>query len=273
MKKIKHFWWLLLLACLGLTLVLSGCGGVRNLQHVDQGRGTLIVGLDDTFVPMGFQRKDGSLAGFDIDLARAAGRKLHQPVTFQAIDWNMKETELKNGTIDLIWNGYTKTAARAKKVAFSQPYLRNQQVLVTLKKDKITSFAAMRARKVGVQNGSSGQSLFNQQPKVLKNIVADHSAVLYENFNTAFLDLQAGRIQGVVGDSIYAGYYIRQQKEQNRYRIISGGYPEETFAIGMRKTDHQLQRRINRALVELTNDGTVSRLSEKWFQQDLAIRK
>lgn len=270
MRKLKRLLMGSLLLLIGVTL--SGCGGVRNLKQVDQGQRPLIIGLDDTFVPMGFQKQDGSLAGFDIDLARAVGRKMKQPVTFQAIDWNMKETELKNGTIDLIWNGYTKTAARAKKVAFSQPYLRNQQVLVTLRKDKINSFAAMRQKKVGVQNGSSGQTLFNQQPKVLKNIVADHSAVLYENFNTAFLDLQAGRIQGVVGDSIYAGYYVRQQHTAKQYRIISGGYPEETFAIGMRKQDKKLRQRINQALVELTNDGTVSRLSQKWFQQDLAIK-
>ncbi|WP_125766582.1 amino acid ABC transporter substrate-binding protein [Lapidilactobacillus wuchangensis] len=270
MNKVKRSLALIGLLILGLTL--SSCGGVRNLKQVNQGQRPLIIGLDDTFVPMGFQRQDGSLAGFDIDLARAVGRKLNQKVTFQAIDWNMKETELKNGTIDLIWNGYTKTAARAKKVAFSQPYLRNQQVLVTLRQDNIKSFADMRQKKVGVQNGSSGQTLFNQKPTVLKNIVADHNAVLYENFNTAFLDLQAGRIQGVVGDSIYAGYYVRQQHSANKYRIISGGYPEETFAIGMRKQDTKLRRRINQALVELTNDGTVSRLSQKWFQQDLAIK-
>ncbi len=270
MIKMKKTLPSLLLLLLGL--ILSGCGGVRQLKQVDQGQRPLIIGLDDTFVPMGFQRQDGSLAGFDIDLARAVGKKMHQKVTFQAIDWNMKETELKNGTIDLIWNGYTKTPARAKKVAFSQPYLRNQQVLVTLRKDKINSFAGMRQQKVGVQNGSSGQTLFNQQSQVLKNIVADHSAVLYENFNTAFLDLQAGRIQGVVGDSIYAGYYVRQQHSANKYRIISGGYPEETFAIGMRKQDRQLKQRINQALVALTRDGTVSKLSQKWFQQDLAIK-
>ena len=51
----------------------------------------------------------------------------------------MKETELRNGTIDVIWNGYTKTKARAKKVAFSRPYLENDQILVTRKKDKIDS--------------------------------------------------------------------------------------------------------------------------------------
>ncbi|MFC6316313.1 amino acid ABC transporter substrate-binding protein [Lapidilactobacillus achengensis] len=263
---------LTLLLGMGLLFSLAGCGSLRNLKAVDQPGQTLIVGLDDTFVPMGFQEKDGSLAGFDIDLAKAVGRELDQPVTFQAIDWNMKETELKNGTIDLIWNGYTKTKERQREVAFSDPYLRNQQVLVTKTAANIRSFAAMKGKKVGLQNGSSGQTLFERQPQVLKNIVADHSAVLFENFNTAFLDLQAGRIQGIVGDSIYAGYYIRQQHNQKQYRIISGGYPEETFAVGLRKSDTKLRRRLNTALAKLSQNGTISRLSEKWFKQDLAIK-
>ncbi|WP_261805726.1 amino acid ABC transporter substrate-binding protein [Lapidilactobacillus luobeiensis] len=257
---------------LGSVLSLSGCSSVRDLNAVDQAGSTLIIGLDDTFVPMGFQKKDGSLAGFDIDLAKAVGRELDQKIAFQAIDWNMKETELKNGTIDLIWNGYTKTKQREKEVAFSDPYLRNQQVLVTERAAGIKTFTAMKDKKVGVQNGSSGQTLFDGQPQVLKNIVADHSAVLYENFNTAFLDLQAGRIQGIVGDSIYAGYYIRQQKDPNQYRIISGGYPAETFAIGLRQSDTKLRQRLNAALAKLSRNGTISRLSEKWFKQDLAIK-
>ncbi len=78
----------------------------------------IIIGLDDTFVPMGFRDKEGKLTGFDIDLARAVFREYDIKVVFQPIDWSMKEFELNNGTIDLIWNGYTKTAERAKKSNF-----------------------------------------------------------------------------------------------------------------------------------------------------------
>ena len=59
-----------------------------------------------------------------------------QKVKFQPIDWSMKETELKNGTIDMIWNGYSVTPQRQKKVTFTDTYMKNTQVLVTPKKSQ-----------------------------------------------------------------------------------------------------------------------------------------
>lgn len=82
-----------------------------------QRREKIVIGLDDTFVPMGFRDKDGKLTGFDIDLAKAVFEQYGITVDFQPIDWSMKEFELNNGTIDLIWNGYSKTPAREKKSA------------------------------------------------------------------------------------------------------------------------------------------------------------
>ncbi|MBU5900048.1 transporter substrate-binding domain-containing protein, partial [Vibrio cholerae O1] len=77
---------------------------------------------DSTFVPMGFAQKDGSYAGFDIDLATAVFEKYGITVNWQPIDWDLKEAELTKGTIDLIWNGYSATDERREKVAFSNSY-------------------------------------------------------------------------------------------------------------------------------------------------------
>lgn len=98
----------------------------------------ITIGLDDTFVPMGFRDKNGKLVGFDVDLANAIFKSMGIKVKWQPIDWSMKETELNTGNIDAIWNGYTITAARKKQVAFSTPYHKATQVLVTLKKITLT---------------------------------------------------------------------------------------------------------------------------------------
>lgn len=272
MKKIIFHCSSFLMILLLLPL-LSGCGNsLRNLKTVNQKGTTLIVGVDDTFVPMDFQTKNGHIIGFDADLARATGKKMGQKIKLQPIDWDMKETELRNGTIDLIWNGYTKTTAREKQVAFSEPYLRNRQVLVTKNQDQIHSFADMAGQKIGLQNGSSGQNLFNSQPKVLKDKVAQHSAILYDNFNSAFLDLEAGRIQGVLGDIIYANYYLQQHHNAQQFNVVTGAFPEETYAVGLRKSDKKLRRRLNQALTELRQDGTIQQLSEKWFKEDDSLQ-
>lgn len=82
---------------------------------------------------MGFEQKNGQYVGFDINLANAVFKEYGVKVNWQPIDWDMKETELTNGTIDLIWNGYSATDERWKKVQFTIPYMKNEQVLVTKK--------------------------------------------------------------------------------------------------------------------------------------------
>ncbi len=88
---------------------------------------------------MGFRQKDGRLVGFDVELARAVFKRLDLKVSFQTIDWSMKETELRNGTIDMIWNGYTKTKAREKNATFSHTYLNDEQYLVVKNNSHITN--------------------------------------------------------------------------------------------------------------------------------------
>jgi polar amino acid transport system substrate-binding protein len=254
-----------------LVLVLTSCGRVNNNQDswpTLQKRGRIIVGLDDSFVPMGFRAKNGDLQGFDIDLANAVGKKLNLKMDFQTIDWNMKETELKNHTIDLIWNGYTVNPERESKVLFSKTYLNNRQILVSLKKNNINSFKDMKGKVLGVQNGSSGQSDLDDQPKLLKQYIKNQSPILYENFNEAFIDLNAGRIQGLLIDRVYADYYIAHQQDKNAYAKDTGSFAPEHFAVGMRKSDVELKHKIDGALEALYADGTVQKISHKWFGQD-----
>src|SRR3954471_9147246 len=70
---------------------------------------TLIIGIDDTFAPLGFRNENNEIVGFDIDMAKAAAEKMDVEVKIQPIDWKTKENELSSGRIDLIWNGYTIT--------------------------------------------------------------------------------------------------------------------------------------------------------------------
>ena len=68
-----------------------------------QEQGSITIGFDNTFVPMGFEEKNGQYTGFDIDLAQAVSEKLGFKVQFQPIDWDMKETELQNGHLEWVF--------------------------------------------------------------------------------------------------------------------------------------------------------------------------
>lgn len=257
-----------------MVLSLSGCGNKKSIaQEANTAdtwssikkRGRVIIGLDDTFVPMGFRQKNGKLVGYDIDLAKAVFKQYGIKADFQPIDWNMKETELRNRTIDLIWNGYTITPARQKQIAFSRPYMANRQVLVTKKSENITSFSGMQNKTLGVQTSSSGASLLDEHPSMLKDYIKGKTPVMYDSFNNAFMDLDAGRIQGMLIDSVYAGYYIQHEKNPDSYQTTVGGFDGEDFAVGMRKGDKTLKRKIDSALQQLANDGTLKKINEKWF--------
>ncbi|MCZ2490745.1 amino acid ABC transporter substrate-binding protein [Dellaglioa carnosa] len=237
-----------------------------------QQKGTVVIGIDDSFVPMTFRQKDGKLVGYDVDLAKKVFEKYGIKVDFQTIDWSMKETELKNGTIDLIWNGYTKTTARAKTVAFSRTYLTNKQVVVTKKSSEINSFSEMKNKILGVQSGSAGFDSLNLYPNILKNKIQDEEPIQYDSFDNAFIDLNADRIQGLLIDDVYANYFIEHQTNSNSYRVIDGKFKTEDFAVGLRKSDVTMKLKINKAITELQNEGYLKKLNHKWFGEDTTVR-
>lgn len=107
MKKLGRIW-TLIAVMIGLSGVLAGCTTVtQRANDTDKWsqikkKKKVVVGLDDSFVPMGFRQKSGKLVGYDIDLARAVFKLYGIKVDFQTIDWSLNVTELHNGTIDLI---------------------------------------------------------------------------------------------------------------------------------------------------------------------------
>ena len=235
-----------------------------------QKQGSITIGFDNTFVPMGFEEKNGQYAGFDIDLAQAVSEKLGIQIKFQPIDWDMKETELQNGTIDAIWNGYTATNERKEKVAFTIPYMENQQVLVSKKSQKIHSVQDMTDKVLGAQAGSSGYLNFEGQPELLKNRVKDQKANQYQSFNEALIDLKNDRIDALLIDRVYANYYLQSEGILNDYNVFSAGFESEAFAVGVRPADKTLLDALNQAFISLYQEGKFQEISQKWFGEDVA---
>ncbi|MDT2759776.1 amino acid ABC transporter substrate-binding protein [Enterococcus xiangfangensis] len=261
-----------------LALVtLTACGkkeasGDDSWKTIEKDK-KVTIGLDDTFVPMGFKDKDGKIVGFDVDLAKEVFKEYDIEADFQPIDWSMKESELDNGTIDLIWNGYTVTKSREKKVLFSDAYAQNEQVLVTKKDSNITKAEGMKGKILGAQEGSSGYEAFNNQTKILKDIVKENDATLYASFNEAMIDLENGRIDGLLIDKVYADYYLKQAGKLAAFNIFSVGFKNEDFAVGARKGDKELVKKINSTFKELQENGKYGEISKKWFGEELTLPK
>jgi ABC-type amino acid transport/signal transduction systems, periplasmic component/domain len=141
----------------------------------------------------------------------------------------------------------------------------NQQVLVTKTRENINSFKGMQGKTLGVQTSSSGASLLDEHPTMLKDYIKGKTPVLYDSFNNALMDLDDNRIQGLLIDSVYAGYYISKEKDPASYRVTRGGFSGEDFAVGMRKGDKTLKRKIDQGLQQLANTGELQKINQKWF--------
>ena len=235
-----------------------------------QQQNSITVGFDNTFVPMGYEEKNGQYAGFDIDLAKLVSEKLGIQVHFQPIDWDMKETELQNGTIDAIWNGYSATDERSEKVAFTIPYMQNIQVIVSKKSSNIRTVEDMKDKVLGAQTGSSGYLDFEAQPELLKNHVKNNDADQYQSFNEALIDLKNDRIDALLIDRVYANYYLASEGIIDDYEIFPAGFESESFAVGVRKSDQTLQEQLNQAFVALYQEGKFQEISQKWFGENIA---
>ena len=274
MKKRKGI--LGLLTLVGMAVMsLAGCTQLASNPTVDnwdkyQQQKSITVGFDNTFVPMGFEEKNGNYAGFDIELAQYVSKKLGITVHFQPIDWDMKETELQNGTIDAIWNGYSATDERREKVAFTIPYMQNTQILVVKKTSGIHSVEDMTGKVLGAQNGSSGMLDFEEHPEVLKNRVKGGDADQYQSVNEAIIDLKNDRIDALLIDRVYADYYLTTEGIADDYDTIPSGFESESFAVGVRPADKKLLEALNQAFKELYQEGIFQQISQKWFGEDVA---
>lgn len=272
MKKIAT---VAVIATLGTSLV--ACTGTSSNKASETkttastlDKDELVIGLDDTFVPMGFKDENGKLVGFDVELAEAVAKKLDKKVKFQPIDWSMKETELNNGNIDLIWNGYSITDERKEKVEFSKPYLNNTQVIVTLADSNINSKADLAGKKVGAQNGSTAVDAVEADGDIIKSFDGGN-LVTFEDNNAALMDLEAKRLDAIVVDEILARYYMKARGVE-KYKILAENFGSEQYGVGIRKGDTKFVDAFNKALDEVIADNTAGEISKKWFEEDILVK-
>ena len=252
-----------------MALILVGCGSTDTKtdsyeQIVEEGK--FVVGLDDTFAPMGFRDSSGEVVGFDIDLANEVGDRLGLEVEFQPIDWALKETELNNGNIDAIWNGYTITDERKEQVDFSTPYLENSQIVIVLEDSPIQTIADLSGKTVAAQQSSSAVDAINADPSNIVEEFANQEVVLYPSNNDVFNDLGSGRSEAIVVDETLGRYYMKQNDDVS-YRVLEENFGDEEYAVGFRKADDQLTEAINEALEEMKADGTFDEIYAKWFSE------
>lgn len=250
MKKIFK---LLLLTLTVFSISFSKDNALQTIQN----KGEIIIGLDDTFAPMGFRDEKGNIIGFDIDLANEIAKRMGVKAIFKPCEWDGIIFDLRSKKIDLIWNGLTITPQREQQIAFSTPYFDDNQIVI-VKDSQIKSFENLKGKNIGVQLGSASYFAFENSnlSKITGNINK------YSTNVEALLDLEAGRTDAVVVDAVVGKYYVAKK---DGFTILNEVLDKQQMGIGMRKQDLTLKNKIDQTLSDMKADGSFNEIYQKWF--------
>ena len=262
--------------------LLAGCGGAPAAKAGSAAAGSaaaasakdtsasatkkLIVGFDKAYPPYGFVGDDGEYTGFDLDLAKAVADKMGWEVQYEAIDWDAKDALLDSGAINCIWNGFT-MEGRENDYTFSKPYMLNAQVVVVKKDSGIKSFDDLAGKTVETQVDSAAQDVLEGDQK---DVAATFGSLeTRADYNTAFMDLEAGACDAVACDLSIAQYQMSAKPDA--YVMLDDKLSEENYAVGFKKGDTKTADEVTEALKGLYEDGTVKELAEKYADYGLSF--
>jgi polar amino acid transport system substrate-binding protein len=243
----------------------DAAGGDSSLQNILDKK-KLVLGLDDSFPPMGYRNEKNEIVGYDVDLAKEVARRMGVELVLQPIDWNAKEQELNTGEIDCIWNGFTITEERKQNLNFTPPYLKNAQVIVVRQDSPVQALKDLAGKTAGTQTGSSSIDAIDNAPEFKAGL---KEVIEYKDFLTALMDLDVGGVDAVVIDLVVANDNINRSGKA--FRILKETLGEEEFGIGFRKNDKALADKVWATLLEMAKDGTVAKISTQWLGADISI--
>ncbi|WP_426448699.1 cystine ABC transporter substrate-binding protein [Siccibacter colletis] len=233
-----------------------------NLLNKVKERGTLLVGLEGTYPPFSFQGDDGKLTGFEVEFAEALAQHLGVKASLKPTKWDGMLASLDSKRIDVVINQVTISDERKKKYDFSTPYtVSGIQALV--KKDNagsIKTAADLKGKKVGVGLGTNYEEW-------LRANVQGVDIRTYDDDPTKYQDLRVGRIDAILVDRLAALDLVKKTKDS--LAVAGEPFSRQEAGVAVRKDNADLLKAIDAAIAEMQKDGTLSKISEKWFGADV----
>lgn len=277
--------WIALLLAMVLCLSLAACGSNNdnnNANNTTDDQNTpaagqedntqpsgekqkLIVGFDAEFPPFGFIAEDGSYDGFDLAMAKELCSRLGWDFEAVAIDWDTKDAELKAGSINCIWNGFTYTG-REEEYTWSDPYVENKIVLVVKADSGITSMADLAGKTVMAQAASSAVDAIEANEEFKSSL---KEVVELGDYNMGFMELAQGSVDAVAADMGVAAY--QAASNEGDYVILDDAISTEQYAIGFLKGNTELRDAVNAELLKMAEDGTMMSIGENYVDQGLVL--
>lgn len=246
---------------LGASLLGQAVAG-EQLKTIKD-KGVINIGLEGTYPPFSFVDESGKLAGFEVELSEALAKELGVKAKIQPTKWDGILAALESKRLDAVVNQVTISEERKKKYDFSEPYTISGIQALVLKKNldtlNIKSAADLAGKKVGVGLGT------NYEQWVKEN-VPKAEVRTYDDDPTKFQDLKNGRIDATLIDRLAALEYAKKAPDT---AAAGDAFSRQESGIALRKGEPELLEAINKALDKLRADGTLAKLSEKYFGADV----
>jgi len=226
---------------------------------------TFTVGFDADFPPYGYQDENGDYVGFDLDLATEVCARNGWEVVYQPIQWDAKDMELSSGTIDCIWNGFTMSEDRLDTYEWTEPYVDNSQVIVVAKDSGIATYDDLAGKIVCTQADSSALEALNSED--MASLLASFAELtVVPDYNTAFMNMEAGAVDAVALDIGVANYQISVRDDA--FVILDQELVTEQYGVGFLKGNTELRDQVQATLNDMAADGKFMEIAEKWGLQD-----
>jgi arginine transport system substrate-binding protein len=222
---------------------------------------TIRFATEASYPPFESMDASNKIVGFDVDLANALCKEMEATCTFSNQSFDSLIPSLKFRRIDAVMAGMDITPEREKQVLFSSPYYDNSALFVG-QKGKVADIAALKGKKVGVQNGTTHQKfIMDKHPEI--------TTVPYDSYQNAKLDLQNGRIDAVFGDTAVVTEWLKAEPKLAPIgdKVTDKGYFGTGLGIAVRQGNTDLQAKFNTALAKVKQDGTYETIYKKWFQK------
>ena len=220
----------------------------------------LRIGTEGAYAPFNYTNADGTLGGFDIEIANAICADMQVTCEIMAQDWDGIIPGLKAGKYDAIVAAMSVTPERAQQVAFTDPYFSNALVFLA-KKD--STFDPAKVTDINAHSIAAQRSTISSQ--WLENTYPKADMKLYDTLSNAFLDLGAGRVDAMISDKLPAIEWLSSTSGSNY--VLKGAEIDinDNFAIAVRPNDEALQAKINTSLSNIKANGTYDKINQKYF--------
>ena len=235
-----------------LLLSMAACSGGSDGMTIEKGK--LIMSTNAEFPPYEMTTDDGGFAGIDIEIAEAIAKKLGLELVIDDMDFNAALLAVQQGKSDMVMAGVTVDPDRQKVMDFSNSYATGVQVII-VKEDSNVTADTLGDFMIGTQKGTTSDIYCSD------DFGAEH-VTTYDSSITAVQALINGQVDCVVVDNAPAQELVKANPGQ---KILETEYITENYAIGFNKGNTQLQEAVNKALAELTADGTIQKIIDKYI--------